>query len=86
MILAHMEWNKWQCKQKQTERGKLMRWAVDMAKAEWQAGKPSLQNKALQANTAGLSARHRPQTNSQWPVSQQSQQLPTMLARLLPCS
>ena len=38
--------------------------AVGMAGKEWQANK-SLQNKALQADTAsGFSARHRPQTNN----------------------
>ena len=55
-------WNEQGKQQKQSDRGKLMRWAVDMAKAEWQAGKHNPQNKALQANTAGrLSVRHRPQ-------------------------
>ena len=68
-------------------RGKLLR-AVGMAGKEWQQAH-SLQNKALQANTAGgLSARHRPQRHNGQQLAglAAKQQLPTKLAGLSPCS
>ena len=61
-----------------------MRWAVDMAKAEWQAGK----HKPAEQGSAGKRSRRtlRPaqalkkQTASWWPALQQKQQPMTWLA------
>ena len=71
---------------KQNERGKNLMRAVGMAGKDKQAHSP--QNKALQADTAsGLSARHRPQTNSQQMAGLAAKQLlPPKLACLSPCS